>query len=85
MTNYPFSQSVPTSAQDIPNNQIYSKTPMQTVVGTAQVAQCSYDVQGEAVGSEQDTPIDVNALHGVTIESESQLQSPSTGTGWETA
>lgn len=42
------------------------------------VADNSYDIQGNPVSSKQDTPIDVNALHGVTVTEES-LIAPSTG------
>lgn len=78
MSNNPYENVVPTEDTQLPDTGPYSTTPMQTVVGVSQVANASYDVQGNAVSSEEDTPLDVNALHGVTVTSES-LQAPSTG------
>ena len=78
MSNNPVSQSVPTKSSGLPNTP-YPTTTMETVVGNVQVAEKSYDVQGNVVSSTQDTPIDVNALHGVTKPTEGQLTVPSTG------
>lgn len=78
MSNSPYENVVPVQESQLPNSDPYSTTPMQTVVGVSQVANNSYDIQGNPVSSEEDTPIDVNALHGVKVTQES-LQAPSTG------
>jgi hypothetical protein len=85
MSNDPYSQSVLINESKLINEeeqeqrqQPYSTTSMKTIVGTVQVADKSYDVQGNPVNSKQDTPIDVNALHGVQPV-HSQFQVPSTG------
>ena len=78
MSNSPCENVVPTEESQLPDSQPYSTTPMQTIVGISQVANNSYDVQGNPVNSEGDTPIDVNAVQGAVVTPES-LQAPSTG------
>ena len=74
MSNSLYSNTVYTEQTQEP----YGTTSMKTVVGTAQVGNQSYDIQGNVVDSKQDTPIDVNALQGAVVTEES-LQAPSTG------
>ena len=53
---------------------------METVVGNVEVANKSYDIQGNVVDSTGDTPIDVNALQGVQGITEGQRYAPSSFT-----
>lgn len=84
MSNNLYQNKVPTEQSQLPNGKApYSSTTMKTVVGNTQVANCSYDIQGNPVDSTNDTPIDANALQGVTA-TESNLRAPSTGYKVET-
>jgi len=78
MSNNPYQNVVPVKESQLPKSDPYSTTTMKTVVGTSQVANNSYDIQGNPVSSENDTPIDVNALQGAVVTPQS-LVAPSTG------
>jgi len=78
MSNDPIKNVVPIEEERLPPSP-FSTTPMRTVVGTAQVADCSYDVQGNPINSEGDLPMDVNAMFGVQPLEEGAFQAPSTG------
>src|SRR6478609_7713521 len=81
MSNDLYNQSVPTEQSQL-SGEPYPTTVMETVAGPVEVAEKSYDVQGNPVSSSGDTPIDVNALHGIEVVP-SQLEVPSTGMGVE--
>lgn len=78
MSNSPYGNIVPTEQSQLPNSNPFGSTTMKTVVGTTQVADNSYDIQGNPVSSTGDTPIDANALQGVVV-TDASLQAPSTG------
>jgi hypothetical protein len=78
MSNHPYQNVVPTKKNQLPHDHTYATTVMQTIAGPVQVANKSYDVQGQQVSSEHDTPLDVNALNGAVV-TKSHLQVPSSG------
>lgn len=64
-------------SQETSTSTAFPTQPMKTVVGTVPVPSQSYDVQGQLVDSNKDTPLDVNAMHGVSSDSVPQM--PETG------
>jgi hypothetical protein len=79
MSNNSSENIVPMQQDQLPDQQPFPVTMMETVAGSARVPNHSYDVQGQSASSEKDLPIDVNAMQGANVTSES-LQAPSTGT-----
>lgn len=57
----------------------FPTTTMSTVVGDVKVSDKSFGIGGQVVDSTGDTPIDVNALYGVSAPPEGGLAPPATG------
>lgn len=74
MSSDPYNQTVEMN----PQNQTYSSTAVETVVGETNVGNNSYDIFGQQVDSTNDTPIDVNAASYVDT-SNLNTEQPSTG------
>ncbi len=74
MSNDPYGSTVNANNQQ---GNVFPTTTMETSVGNVQVSDKSYDIQGNVVDSSNDTPIDVNAVHGVQQAPQGGL--PSTG------